>query len=102
MEKILNIFFRGTTDAQSRLILSVNKQIKAWHKANHKMRWGIMKEEFDRIDAPPPLSESDINQGFIGAVLFYGFGDDGCGNADPVLSGKLAWEYARKRWWRKT
>jgi len=102
MEKILNQFFRGTTDAQSRLTLPIDKQIKAWHKANRKMGWRIKKEEFDRIEAPPSLSESDRNHGFIGVDLFYGFGDDSCGNADSVLSGKVAWKYAQKSWWRKT
>ena len=48
------------------------------------------------------MTEVDRRQGYIGVVLSYGFGDDGAGHADPVLSGKVAWEYARKRWWRKT
>lgn len=80
----------------SELILPVQKQIKAWHKACRKMGWRIMEEEFKKITYMPVLSEDDIQQGFVGAALFYGFGDDGCGNADPVLSGKLAWEYALK------
>jgi hypothetical protein len=81
---------------------AMNKQIKAWHRANRKMAWGIKKEEFDNIQSPPPLSEDDLSEGFIGVGLFYGFGDDGYGNADPVLSGQVAWQYARKKWWRKT
>jgi hypothetical protein len=76
--------------------LPVSKQIKSWQKANRKMSWNIRKIEFDRIKSPPPLTEDDCNQGFIGAVLFYGFGDDGYGNADAVLTGKLAWDYACK------
>jgi hypothetical protein len=90
------LFLKAKSEAESPLILPVNKQIKAWHKANREMTWGIKEEEFDRIEAPPPLAENDRHQGFIGAALFYGFGDDGRGNADSVLSGKLAWEYALK------
>ena len=41
------------------------------------MAWGIKKEEFDNIQSPPPLSEDDRSEGFIGVGLFYGFGDDG-------------------------
>lgn len=83
-----------------------NAQIRAWKKANHKMGWGIGQEEFERIGQPPEITDQDRRDGFVGAVLFYGFGDDGQGHADTVLSGKLAWEYAvrrRKRWggtWR--
>jgi hypothetical protein len=83
-------------------ILPLDRQIKAWHKANRKMAWGIKKREFDQIDAPPPLTDDDRGQGYLGSALFYGFGDDGTGHSDSVLSGKVAWEYARKRWWRKT
>ena len=60
------------------------------------MAWGIPEYEFDRIEAPPQLAEDDRRDGFIGVILSYGFGDDGTGNADSVLSGKMAWEYARK------
>lgn len=80
----------------------MNKQSKAWRRANRKVAWGIKKEEFDNILSPPPLSEDDRSAGFIGVGLFYGVGDDGYDNADPVLSGKVAWQYARKKWWRKT
>jgi len=81
-------------------ILDRNAQIRAWKKANKKMGWGIGQEEFDRIGQPPEIIEQDRRDGFVGAVLFYGFGDDGRGYSDAVLSGKLAWEYAvrsRKR-----
>ena len=66
------------------------------------MTWGIKEKEFGLLQPPPPITEADVHQGFTGAVLFYGFGDDGAGNADAVLSGKLAWDYARKRRKRKT
>jgi len=65
------------------------------------MSWDIAKVEFDEIKEPPPLTERDRSEGFIGAILSYGFGDDGQGNADPILSGRVAWEYARKRRWGK-
>ena len=78
-------------------ILPLQEQIKAWQKANQKMGWEIRAAEFENLLNIPALTRDDIQQGFIGAALFYGFGDDGSGNADPVLSGRLAWEYALKR-----
>ena len=87
---------KNKTEDLSHLVLPVQKQIQAWRKANRKMKWGIKREAFDCIEVPPVLTEDDRSQGFIGVTLFYGFGDDGFGNADPVLSGKVAWEYARK------
>ena len=77
------------------LILPINQQIKAWHKANRKMAWGISIEEFDSIESPPLLTEEDQNNGFAGVVLFYGFGSDGCGQADSIMSANVCWEYAR-------
>ncbi len=97
-----NMFFETESKDLGRLILPINKQVKAWHRANRKMAWGIHKEEFEWIMAPPLLMKNGGHHGFIGTALFYGFGDDGAGNADSVLSGKLAWEYARKRLWKKT
>ena len=84
------------------LILPVREQIKAWRKASRKMDWKIADDEFNTFETLPILSDEDRLQGFTGAVLFYGFGDDGSGNADAVLSGKLAWEYACKRRKHKT
>jgi len=60
------------------------------------MSWGIKAEEFEKIDPLPSLTTFDHKHGFQGIVLFYGFGDDGSGNADAVVSGRLAWEYALK------
>lgn len=82
--------------------LPVQDQIKAWRKANSKMGWGISPDEFDGLEAPPVITVESRRQGFRGTVLFYGFGDDGAGNADAVLSGQLAWEYACKRRKQKT
>jgi hypothetical protein len=91
------LFSESTSEERSRLVRPVNRQIKAWNKANRKMGWGITNEEFDKIGELPQLTESELQQGYIGAVLFCGFGDDGFGNADSVLSGKMAWDYAIKR-----
>ena len=84
---------RGSSD----LIHPFQKQVRAWRKAIRKMGWRIKEEEFKRIADMPLLSQDVIQRGFVGAALFYGFGDDGHGNSDPVLSGKMAWEYALKR-----
>ena len=93
----LNLFLRF--QPLSNGILSLAGQTKAWQKANRKMNWSINRSEFEKLDAlpPPRLAEEDRAQGFIGSVLFYGFGDDGQGNSDAVFSGNLAWEYAIKR-----
>jgi hypothetical protein len=95
-------FLEATPEERCHLIRPIGRQIKAWHKANRKMGWGITKEEFDKIGELPQLTEGERQQGYIGAVLFYGFGDDGFGNADSVLSGKMAWHYAIKRKEKKT
>jgi len=72
----------------------VSAQITAWRKANRKMRWKISDEEFKTISSPPQLADTDIRDGFEGVILSYGFGEDGHGNADAVLSGKLGWNFA--------
>ena len=53
-------------------ILPLQEQIKAWQKANRKMSWKIREEEFESLASIPVLTEDDIQQGFIGAALFYG------------------------------
>jgi hypothetical protein len=76
-------------------------QIRAWKRANRKMGWRIPEEAFARIGEPLEITDQERGDGFVGPALFYGFGDDGQGHADAVLSGKLAWEYAvRSRKWR--
>jgi len=90
------------SNGRDMLILPVQDQIKAWRKADRKMGWGITQNEFDTLKSLPTLSDENRRNGFRGAVLFYGFGDDGSGHADAVLSGKLAWEYACKLKNRKT
>ena len=78
------------------VIFPIEEQIKAWRRANKKMNWDIGEKEFEGIDSPPSLTDHDLEQGFVGIALFYGFGDDSAGHADSVLSGKMAWDYACK------
>ena len=82
--------------------LSVDRQLKAWRKANRKMKWGISDLELHRLPETPELKPDDLYEGFEGVVLSYGFGDDGHGNSDAVLSGKLAWDFAKNRIFLKT
>lgn len=79
------------------LILPVSEQVYAWERARKKMSWDIGTDEFKHIGKPPSLNKDDAYCGFSGIALFYGFGDDGKGHADCVLSGKKAWEYALRR-----
>lgn len=90
------LFSSEEPEFRNREILPLEEQINAWRTANKKMKWGIREEEFDGIGSPSGLTEDDVSHGFVGAALFYGFGDDGSGHADSVLSGKLAWHYACK------
>jgi hypothetical protein len=82
--------------ASAKVILESKVQVRAWRKANQTMGWGIHQDEFDAIGQPPEMTDKDRKDGFVGVVLSYGFGDDGHGHADAVLSGKVAWEYAVK------
>ena len=96
IQRIRNIFLpEGPSEIRAE-ILPLEDQADVWRKASGKMRWGIREEEFERLIPPPPLTADERVAGFSGTVLFYGFGDDGEGNADAVLSGKLAWDYAGK------
>jgi hypothetical protein len=92
-----NLCSKGQPKKGDELILTLPEQIKAWHKANRKMGWNIPQDKFDKQEILPSLTDGSVNQEFIGTALFYGFGDDGSGNSDAVLSGELAWEYGRKR-----
>jgi hypothetical protein len=93
-----NLFLKFAHKDDRDPVLSVKEQIRYWQKASRKMNRRISTVEFEKLNAtPPPTStEEDRARGFIGLALFYGFGDDGRGNSDAVLSGKLAWDYARK------
>jgi hypothetical protein len=91
---LLGKLFPSTKIRTRELILPLPEQIEAWRRANRKMSWGIMEEEFRRIQPPPPIDEDDRHDGFTGTALFYGFGNDASGHADALFSGKVAWEYA--------
>lgn len=101
---IHNIFLKSNPQSRNAIIFPMKEQVKAWRRANQKMGWGIDNNEFEMLakSFPPPLADKVRMQGFIGYVLFFGFGEDGRGNSDAVLSGKLAWEYAvqRRKTWR--
>jgi hypothetical protein len=98
----MSFFKKDVYTDSTHFILPPSKQIKAWKKANRKMKWGITEKEFAAVEPPPILSSKDRADGFSGSVLSYGFGDDDLGNADAVISGRLAWEYARKKHRRRT
>jgi hypothetical protein len=66
------------------------------------MKWKIGDEEFKQIPSPPQLTETDLLDGFYGVILSYGFGGDGNADCDAVHSGKVAWEYACKKWFTQT
>ena len=96
MLKIIKQLLKINPKYSSPSILPVAEQIEFWHKADRKMEWRIPKEDFLRIEAPPQVTDRDRHDGYIDVILSYGFGDDGQGNADSILSGKAAWEYGRK------
>jgi hypothetical protein len=95
--RLKNLFLRQPPEAVIDPILPVKVQIKAWHKANRIMGWNIPEDEFEKQRTLSSSNGTCVYAGFIGTALFYGFGDDGSGNSDAVLSGALAWEYGRKR-----
>lgn len=99
---IQNLFLKHKSPIRGDQVLPMEAQIKAWSRANRIMKWGIENHEFEKfaVQLAPHLTNDDQKNGFIGSGLFYGFGDDGQGNADAVLSGKHTWEYAMRR--RKT
>jgi len=92
-----NVFSKGQPKPGGESILNLREQVHAWRLANRKMGWNIPRDEFDQQKIIPSLPDSSVQQGFIGTALFYGFGDDGSGNSNAVLSGKLAWDYGQKR-----
>ncbi len=97
----MSILFKKK-QCQTCVILPFERQVRAWRRANGKMGWGIKEREFAALQKSPEMKEFERRDGYIGVALFYGFGDDGSGNSDPVLSGKVAWEYAKKSWWTET
>ena len=94
--RLKDLFLREQPDIDKNPILTIAAQIKAWRKAIRQMRWSISDGELDDLAAwrCPELSDDDRRQGFVGTVVFYGFGDDASDGSDPLHSGKKAWEYA--------
>lgn len=81
--------------------LPIEDQVHHWRQANRKMNWGIAKEEFKRL-VDRRFNTAAHNDYLCGLLLSYGFGDDGSGNADAVLSGQRTWQYTRKKWKHRT
>jgi len=96
LEWVKSTFSRDRKGQQQPPFMSQRHQIRSWYRANKKMKWGIPKTAFDHCPALPQLTVEDRQWGYLGCALFYGFGDDGKGNSDSVLSGKVVWDYARK------
>jgi hypothetical protein len=94
--KIIKKLFKIKPKHSNLSILSISEQIEFWRRACGKMNWNIRNEEFHRVATPPQITNQDRLDGYIDVILSYGFGDDGQGNADSILSGKTAWEYARR------
>jgi len=94
--RLKNLVLRQPPEVENDPILPAAAQIKSWRKAVRQMRWAIGDRELaDSASVPlPALTDEERGQGFVGTALFYGFGDDGAGGSNPVLSGKLAWEFA--------
>lgn len=79
------------------IFLPAKDQIRNWRRASRKMRWPIGEEEFDAI-VPFSVKDQSSEGHICGTVLCYGFGENGTGGSDAVLSGKRTWQYALKRW----
>ncbi len=71
-------------------------QIWRWKEANEKYNLEIPEEAFGSVPVAPKLTEDEKFYGFTAVGLFYGFGDDGEGNADILESARKSWEVAEK------
>lgn len=91
------LFFPKKPEFTGHTILPIEEQFRAWRRASKKMKWDIAEKEFNGVGPPPSLTGNDLEQGFAGTALFYGFGDDSAGHSDSVLSGKMSWDYACKQ-----
>lgn len=83
-------------------LLPVKHQLKHWRRANRRMGWGINASEFSAVETDADHLPSAVAEALEGIILCYGFGNDGQNNADAVLSGKFAWQYAQRRWRKNT
>jgi hypothetical protein len=79
-------------------ILPVERQVRAWRRANRRMGWKISDRAFRRLPPAPVPTPTDCEEGFTGVILSYGFGRVQADASDAVLSGKMAWELACRRW----
>jgi len=80
----------------------VERQVRAWRRAGRRMHWRIPAAAFRQLPAAPVLTPTDREDGFVGVILSYGFGRANENCSDAILSGKLAWERACRRWRVKT
>lgn len=85
------------SNRSDKIFLSAKEQIRHWRRASRKMKWEIGEEEFDAIGVFP-ANDKTYKGRICGTILCYGFGDDGAGGSDAVLSGKHTWQYALKKW----
>ena len=99
MHKILKIAKSSLPEDH---FLPVKRQIRAWRKASKRMNWPIGEAEFKRIPSPPRLTQADRRSGYTGVLLSFGFGQAAINRAEAVYSGKLAWQYALRKWFTKT
>jgi hypothetical protein len=83
-------------------MLPAERQVRAWRRANRRRDWKIPESAFRRLSPAPVPTPADREDGFIGVLLCYGFGHVGDDASDAVLFGKLAWEFACRRWRIKT
>jgi hypothetical protein len=84
------------------VLLPVARQVRAWRRANRRMGWKIPDHAFRRLPPVPVPTPTDREEGFAGVILSYGFGGGDGDHSDTVLSGKMAWELACRRWNVKT
>ena len=98
----MNWIKRHRSRKSGEFILPVERQVRAWRRANRRMGWEISDHAFRRLPPIPVPTPDDRAEGFIGVVLSYGFGQVGDDASDAVLSGKAAWEFACRRWSVKT
>lgn len=94
MKKLMNVITLADRLAPVRaMILSPDRQIAAWSSENKKFgKYKIPKAAFKTVGKlVPTLTPADMADGYVGAVLCYGFGGNGA-VSDMVLSGRVPWE----------
>ncbi len=94
----MNWIKRRRSRAPGEAILPVERQVRAWRRANRRMGWKIPALAFRRLPPVPVPTPTDREEGFSGVILSYGFGRVNADVSDAVLSGKMAWALACRRW----